>query len=276
MRSDSHRRYQPIWTILVFAIASHTCFAQTQEPQPSSNLPRLTAPLIPGPAPPPISMFTVESPSPDGSRRWTNMVVPGPTSPMVDELSWLSNRAVARELEIVDEQREAMAKIRKDSGRRMVEAANTYSPNGNVSERIAEIQNQQNSALMDVLLPHQQKRIKQIALQMRMQSTGTSNSLRSGGLADELEITDGQKKKLADLEEKWQLKIRKKMEEMRATARKELLNTLTAKQREEFEELVGDRFEHPLPVSPSFPHRTLSAPSFRQIAPAFQPVLDGG
>ena len=53
------------------------------------------------------------------------MVVPGPTSPMVDELSWLSNRAVARELEIVDEQREAMAKIRKDSGRRMVEAANT-------------------------------------------------------------------------------------------------------------------------------------------------------
>jgi hypothetical protein len=110
--------------------------------------------------------------------------------------------------------------------------------------------------LEEVLLPEQIERLEQIGLQVRgVQALGDDD------VAAKLNITDAQKKELAEVREKLQGEMREKMRELfssgnrdgmreafakvRADMEKEVLGVLDSGQQKKFEELKGAKFEMP-------------------------------
>lgn len=99
----------------------------------------------------------------------------------------------------------------------------------------------------EVLLPHQAKRLKQLALQRRMQGNieSTAAALVEGELAEKLSLNDDQKGKVRDASKQLEEKLRKEIAKIRKQIQDELLNELSAEQRKQFDELVGTPFEFP-------------------------------
>ena len=98
-----------------------------------------------------------------------------------------------------------------------------------------------------MLLPHQIKRLKQVALHNRMNEMGTADALTSGSLADALELTDEQKKLLKEKSKEIEERVKAEVAKIRADAKDELYKVLDAKQQAKLRELVGDHFEKESP-----------------------------
>jgi Spy/CpxP family protein refolding chaperone len=94
-----------------------------------------------------------------------------------------------------------------------------------------------------VLLPHQRDRLKQIALQMRLQRQGASGALLDSRTVEALGITEAQKEELIKLRGELEVEMREKIEKIREEAKEKLLGVLTGEQRAKLEELTGERFE---------------------------------
>jgi len=166
---------------------------------------------------------------------------------------WLLNdESVRKELEIVDSQAEKLTELRDSF---MAEMRETFSGLRDLSQEerqakfaeLRETMEEKRAALekqiAGELLPHQVSRLKQIALQSRLRSRGTSGALSDGALAEELGITDEQKEKLTAAAEKARQKMNEKIATARKEARDEILKALTPAQRAKLEELLGDDFE---------------------------------
>ena len=145
----------------------------------------------------------------DGSRR--NMrVMAAPDSDMAfvgdsgmfwgghgDSFSMLNNPSVRKELELVDEQMDRIREVNKEFGEKIRESLGDLSQGGFDPDRasqlkdvIAQIQQQKQDEINKLLLPHQQDRLKQVALQMQMKSRGTANALSSDKIAEALGLTN--------------------------------------------------------------------------------------
>lgn len=100
------------------------------------------------------------------------------------------------------------------------------------------------SGATDVLLPHQQKRWRQAAVQIMMQESAKSNKMPSGLLTTEirdyLEIDDQQAKRIKTKVTELQKELAEKIKELTEEAKSELLDELTRQQKAKYEELVGD------------------------------------
>ena len=98
---------------------------------------------------------------------------------------------------------------------------------------------------MNELLSHQQKRLRQSAIQLVMRDTAKKKKLPTGVLVPEvreyLDIDDEQaariKKRATELQKELIEKIRKLTEQ----SQKKLMEELTAKQKRKYEEMVGER-----------------------------------
>ena len=100
---------------------------------------------------------------------------------------------------------------------------------------------QQKAEIEGLLLPQQQKRLKQVKLQMQMQNRGTARTLDK--LAKELNITGDQKKRILKRQKELKKEFQEKLAQLKEDSRKALLNELTADQRKKFKDMVGERYE---------------------------------
>ncbi len=107
------------------------------------------------------------------------------------------------------------------------------------TEKISEAQKKDLIQIVDsVLLPFQRTRLQQITAQAKLNANG------SGGLdefAKELNLTEEQKKELADSAEEFQQKLRAEIKELRHKRQREHLESvLTKEQEKKLDELLGD------------------------------------
>ncbi len=182
---------------------------------------------------------------------------PGWGNNLSQAVYWLGNEQVVKELEIVPDQKEKLAKLRGELQMKISEAYKSINFNDIAPEdrtaKYYEVLNRANEDVAkeveNVLLPHQLKRLKQIMTQMRMAQLGYGGAATLGGddLASELGITDEQlealKKKELEVREEMQKKTQEFYKQLQADAREQLLDVLTPAQRKKLTEILGEKFE---------------------------------
>ncbi len=176
-------------------------------------------------------------------------------NPMGQSLQYLLYPQVQSELDLLPDQKTALDKIRVEMSVKMQDA---YKDLNNVPlaerqskylEVYGRIGAETDKRVTEVLLPHQTKRIRQIALQMRLANSGygSAAALNADEVAKELGITADQveelKKREAELRQEIQEKTRDFYKKLNEESRDKLLGVLTAAQREKLKELQGDKFE---------------------------------
>lgn len=202
---------------------------------------------------------------PQGGRRPGGFGGPGGGGPGgMSEGMLLGNEQVQKELELTEEQTADLGKLREAQQEKMRE---TFGGLRDLSEeerrakfeelrpKMEEAQKESREKINEILLPHQQERLKQIALQVR-----GFGAIEDADVASELKITDEQKEKLTSTREAQREKVgamfregqgnegdrdamREKFQKLREENETELLGILTAEQREQFEKMKGDKFE---------------------------------
>jgi hypothetical protein len=127
-------------------------------------------------------------------------------------------------------------------------------------ERLKELRDQLAKEVEDVLLPHQKKRLDEIALRMKMRQRGTTGSLVDTELAKSLDITDAQKDRIRRKAEEVQKDLEEKIAKLREEARQEILEELSPEQKTRLKELLGAEFdERPQPAPTPRIRRSRSA-----------------
>ncbi len=169
-----------------------------------------------------------------------------------DMMSMLNNNSVQRDLELSDDQREQLRRLRQDFAQKVSEHARTlregnFNPESgrNLGETIKQLQKQQAADLEEILLPHQMRRLREISVQTRLRSMGPTGALSDKEFAEELGITPEQLKKLKERAKEIGKELKEKMERLREEAQKELFKELTRDQLDKLQRMMGDRFEFP-------------------------------
>jgi hypothetical protein len=161
-------------------------------------------------------------------------------------LMLLRSDQVREALEIVEDQ----AKELEDIGNEMREEMRGMFQNfrdmsdEERQQKMKELNDSFQSRIDGVLLPYQQKRLKQITMQQRTRGrTGLAGALADDAIAKELNLTSEQKQKLQETAEKARQEMEEKMARLRKEMEDQILSVLTAEQREKYTEMVGEPFE---------------------------------
>lgn len=170
----------------------------------------------------------------------------------------LFNKQVQGELELVEDQKQEMKQIldllkkkQDELGRELNEFRNSGASEAEVASKRQEfvadfeIDKEQTMAqAMDVLLPHQQKRLRQAGVQLMMRASAKSKQVPTGLLAPEireyLEINDEQAERIKSKATELQKQLAEKIQKLTEQAQAELLSELSKKQKSKYEDLVGD------------------------------------
>jgi len=154
---------------------------------------------------------------------------------------------VRKELELSDRQIEELEGLNGGRGEQMRElfsGLRGLSREGQAEklrDAVAKAGEETQKRINDILLPHQSKRLNQLAVQYRLRG-GTSRTLSNDTIADELGITDKQKEKIQEKSNELQSELNEKIAELRKEMQEELLRELTPKQRQAWKKMIGDRF----------------------------------
>lgn len=165
-------------------------------------------------------------------------------------LNLLQREEVREELELLDDQVKQLTELREKSTAKMRDLFANTRPGGDAgNDRREEMREtfrkfaEETQAEVDkVLLPHQSKRLKQLEAQMRMRGGGVLGAL-GGDVAQQLGVNEAQQEKLREKARELEADLRKKTNELRKQAQEQLLASLTAEQRAQFKELIGEPFE---------------------------------
>ena len=164
----------------------------------------------------------------------------------------LRNDQVRKELELVDDQVQKLEKLGEEfrnqmremfSGLRDLDESERRAKFEEIRGKMQTEGEAMQAKIDEILLPHQRDRLNQIRLQMQLRRSGTSGALSSDRVADALGLSDDQKTRLREVQEKVDRELREKVEQLREEGRNEILEVLTAEQRSKWQELVGDQFE---------------------------------
>lgn len=184
-----------------------------------------------------------------GDARWSY------ASPMGQTLNWLLYPQIQGELDLVPDQKAAIDKIRNEMNSKLQESYKQLSDlepaerQKKYYETYVKFGAETDKRVEEILLPHQAKRIKQIALQMRLGNSGygSATALNSEDVAKELGITPQQieemKKREAELRQEIQEKTREFYKKLNEDSREKLMSVLTPAQRQKLKELEGEKFE---------------------------------
>jgi hypothetical protein len=180
---------------------------------------------------------------------------------------------VQKELELVEEQRTRLRQLMEE---RQAETQRVFSELRGSTEarqpprpdelhkRLREIETVQREKLDEILLPHQRKRLCEIALRTRLKNRGTVGTLADKELSKQLEISPEQQERLKKKAQEVQVELDKKIAKIREEAREEIFEELTISQRQKLKEMLGAEFDYrPQPIAP----RIKSAPSVRTVQP---------
>jgi len=176
----------------------------------------------------------------------------------------LSNPQVQKELELLPEQTADLAKLRETQQSSMRESFGSLRelPEEERRQKFEELRPKMEAAqkearekMNEILLPHQQDRLKEITLQVR----GVA-AIEDPAVATELGISDEQRAEIRTIREGQREKVmamfregqggegnreamREKFQTLRTENDKQLLAVLTTKQSEQFEKMKGEKFE---------------------------------
>ncbi|MDG1513141.1 MAG: hypothetical protein P8L78_15655 [Mariniblastus sp.] len=159
----------------------------------------------------------------------------------------LRNEAVQKDLELSGDQIELIEGLSQGRGgdRESIMAELDGLSGEERMEKMREMRDRRTAEMKkeldDILLPHQIERLEQIANQASAQ--GGARSLMGGSLADKLGITADQKERLSEKAEELQKEMNEKIAKLRAEMQDELLGELTADQRAQYKEMMGDAFK---------------------------------
>ncbi len=169
------------------------------------------------------------------------------------ELGLLRRPDVQKELDLIPDQVKDLEKLSEDQRNGM---RDLFSQLRNLSQeqRTAKIRGMMEGIqkkVDDILLPHQAKRLKQLALQQRLRG-GVSALLRDEKLTGELGISESEKQKIGAKAKEIEDQLRKKMAELRKQAQDQLLKSLTPQQQAKLKDMVGAPFEFQEQPRPQF------------------------
>lgn len=176
-------------------------------------------------------------------------------------LSALFDNRVQAELELSDLQKSKISKIlksvltwRNDYLEEYRELAKAGLPADKIAEKKKEIQEtielkkgEYQKDALDVLLPHQIKRLRQLTVQAMMPQIAKQQKTKSGLLTKEmmafLEIDDEQKNKILQKTEQLQRELLEEMKKLQSKYTDKLLDELTPSQRKKYTDAVGEKVE---------------------------------
>jgi hypothetical protein len=175
-------------------------------------------------------------------------------SPWSGPLRWLIDRQAQQDLELNDDQTQAVSRLQTDIRQQtqdLYQQMREWPPDERqkrlqeTNQRLVEEVDQR---IQEILLPEQVSRLRQVELQMRLRSyVNLGQQLSSEDLADELGLTKRQREQIRERGQRLRQEIQAKMREfqarMQAEAEQEILKTLTPGQRKKLEQLKGDPFD---------------------------------
>lgn len=171
---------------------------------------------------------------------------------MPDSFGLLGEERIRGELGLADDQWSDIQRIQKDFEKRMQEATQSLMEGGRfdparakeMRSALESVRTEMKGRLADVLLPHQQKRLEQLGRHVFMSSNDLDEALMDGPLAEELGVTEEQKKRLRERYTEIQAETDEAIRKIRREAREKLLKELTGSQREKLADLLGDDFDY--------------------------------
>ena len=185
-------------------------------------------------------------------------------------LELLAREDMQKELELLDDQIAEIEEAREDQRDAVREAFSGFGRGGNrgggnrdrqgggdrgqrqggedrfarFREMREKMEKQVKESIDKILLPHQSKRLTQLALQrsLRGGAAQAAAALSSGDLAEDLKVSESQGEKLQEKARSIEEKLRKEIAKLRKKAQEELVSSLTPAQQREFKEMVGKPF----------------------------------
>jgi hypothetical protein len=168
------------------------------------------------------------------------------------------NQVLLKELEIVDAQASELQKISLDfqqkftaislaNSKIMVEAqqAGKRVNYDDYLKPLNELSRQMEAALEEVLLAHQVKRIKQLAIRQQLQiQSGYADDLSLPlTLARQLELSPAEVQALQEMVKQTRAAYEEKVQKLQSEARDKILKSLPADKRKAFGDIVGEPFD---------------------------------
>jgi hypothetical protein len=141
----------------------------------------------------------------------------------------LMQEDVREHLDLLDEQLEDLQAAQREMMQSM----------RNREDREGAIRNLEKT-IGEVLLPHQSKRLEQLAMQQAMRG---GRGLLSDDMVAKLKITDAQKEKIQSRQEQIRDELRQKIAELQKQYEDKILEELTAAQRAQLKTMVGEPFD---------------------------------
>jgi Spy/CpxP family protein refolding chaperone len=165
---------------------------------------------------------------------------------MNNPMMLLGNEQVREALEIVDDQVQQIDEISEEMRSSMRDMFMNFRDLSDEErqKKMTELNDEYQAKIDEVLLPHQQKRLKQIMMQQRGRGrSGLAGALSDDGLAKELNITASQKEEMQRVAEEARREMEEKVAQLRKEMEDKILGVLDAEQRDKYRELVGEPFE---------------------------------
>ncbi len=161
----------------------------------------------------------------------------------------LTNAQVQKDLELDQDQITELRKIQDNYQKQIRDEIKKAQKNksynskkwNEISQRLTK---ERKSAIGAVLLPHQSKRLKQIAAQMELKNRGDLNALIGSNLASELGIDDEQKERLKKRAAEVKKELEEKVAKLKKEAQQKLFRELRPDQRKKLDELTREKFEY--------------------------------
>ena len=113
----------------------------------------------------------------------------------------------------------------------------------NQSEENARRKADFDAQILGVLLPHQLKRLQQIAIQKQIERAGSAAVILDPENYKVLGISEDQQQNIKKRWDEWSEKLTNQEVKLRKRASEKLLSELTPKQRDAFQKMKGDKFE---------------------------------
>lgn len=160
-------------------------------------------------------------------------------------LDLLADPEIRQDIEMVDDQYEELQTLNADIQKRMGEQLRSldFSDSENIANKIRGIRDTAEQELNGVLLPHQVKRLQQLATQTQLRRRSFIDLLTSDPLKSRLEISDTQSEDLKKTAAEIEADLAREIARLQSDARKKLLSRLTQKQQTQVEEVFGESFE---------------------------------
>ncbi|QEG21635.1 hypothetical protein [Mariniblastus fucicola] len=112
-----------------------------------------------------------------------------------------------------------------------------------IAENLEKIVDGQDRLLVEVLLPHQIKRLKEISFQALEKEYGIMTVLQSSRIRKDFDIGTDQLTSFQQEAKKIENKLAEDIEKLKTKARQDLLSHLSSDQRAKYDDLHGETFQ---------------------------------